>query len=282
LRAIEAKKNILLANKETLVIAGNIIMDAVKKNNVILLPIDSEHSALLQCLTGEKTSDIDRLIITCSGGPFKNMTKEQFGTVTVKDALAHPTWNMGSKITIDSATLMNKGFEVIEAHHLFGIDYSKIDVIVHPQSIIHSMIEYVDGSIKAQLGISDMRLPIHYALNYPLRKPLNLPKLSFHDVKQFTFEDPNVELFPCLQYAIEAGKTGGTLPSVLNASNEILVNEFLQGKVSFSQIPLILKQVLDSHELILEPTIEQILDSDSWARKQTKEILLSKSYLEGK
>ena len=273
LKAIQAKKNIALANKETLVTAGDIIMKEVKKNNVNLMPIDSEHSALFQCLNGEKKEDINRLIITCSGGAFRGRTKEELKDVTVKEALNHPTWNMGGKITIDSATLMNKGFEVIEAHHLYNIPYENIDVIIHPQSIIHSMIEYVDGSIMSQLGIHDMRLPIQYALSYPKRIPNKLPKLCFEEYNSFTFSIPDIETFPCLRYAYDAGKIGGTMPSVINAANEVAVREFLKGRIRFLQIPETIRKAMDTHNLIKNPDIDDIMKADEWAREFTEEEL---------
>src|SRR3989338_6191632 len=219
--AIRAKKNVALANKETLVAAGSIIMDEVKKNNVNLMPIDSEHSAIFQCLNGEKINEVEKITLTCSGGPFKNLTKEQLNNVTKEDALNHPTWNMGNKITIDSATLMNKGFEVIEAYWLYGIDYEKINVVIHPQSIIHSLVEFHDKSVIAQLGMPDMKTPIQYALSYPNRFSNMNKSLNLEEIKSLDFWEPDVERFPCLKYAYEAGNINGTMPCVMNAANEI-------------------------------------------------------------
>jgi 1-deoxy-D-xylulose-5-phosphate reductoisomerase len=274
LKAIQAKKNIALANKETLVTAGKIIMEEVKKNNVNIMPIDSEHSALFQCLLGGKKENIQRLILTCSGGSFRNKTKDELKEVTIKEALNHPTWEMGEKITIDSATLMNKGFEVIEAHHLYGIPYEKIDVIIHPQSIIHSMVEYIDGSIIAQFAISDMRIPIQYALTYPERLKNKLPKLCFEKYNKLTFDKPNIEKFPCLKYAFDAGKIGGTMPAVLNAANEMAVREFLVGKIKFLQIAETIKKAMENHKIIKNPNINEIIKADEWARKFVEEDLI--------
>jgi len=222
--AIKAKKNIALANKEALVAAGSVIMDEVKKNNVKLMPIDSEHSAIFQCLNGENKNEIEKITLTCSGGPFKNLTKEQMEKVTVDDALKHPTWNMGNKITIDSSTLMNKGFEVIEAHWLYGIGYEKIKVVIHPQSIIHSLVEFHDKSVIAQMGLPDMKIPIQYALSYPKRFPNMQKSLNLAEIKNLEFKEPDLDMFPCLKYAYESGEKGGTLPAVMNAANEAAVH----------------------------------------------------------
>jgi len=274
LEAIKKNKNIALANKETLVTAGSIVMDQVKKNNVNLMPIDSEHSAIFQCLNGENKSEANKIIITCSGGAFKNLNLEQMKIVKAKDALKHPTWNMGSKITIDSATLMNKGFEVIEAHWLYNIPYDNIEVVLHPQSIIHSLVEFKDKSIIAQLGIPSMKIPIQYALTYPKRFPNDkLPTLDLIKAKELTFKEPNLELFPCLKYAFEAGSIEGTLPAVMNAANEIAVYAFLDDKISFLDIPKTIKQVMDSHTLIKNPNIDEIMEADKWARKKAQEII---------
>jgi len=234
IEAIKNKKNIALANKETLVTAGSIVMEEVRKNNVNFMPIDSEHSAIFQCINGEQIKDINKITITASGGPFRNYSKEQLENVTVQDALKHPTWNMGNKITIDSATLMNKGFEVIETHWLYGIDYENIDVVIHPQSIVHSMVEFKDHSTLAQMSIPDMKMPIQYALSYPKRFSLKTKKLNLTELKNLNFEKPNFDLFPCLKYAYEAGKIGGTLPAVLNAANEVAVYAFLDNKIKFT------------------------------------------------
>lgn len=274
LEAITKKKNIALANKETLVTAGSIVMSQAKKHRIALMPIDSEHSAIFQCLNGENIAEVNKIIITCSGGAFKNLTLEQMKTVKAKDALKHPTWNMGSKITIDCATLMNKGFEVIEAHWLYNIPYHNIEVVLHPQSIIHSLVEFRDSSIIAQLGIPSMKIPIQYALTYPKRfENTKLPTLNLIEKKELTFKQPDLELFPCLKYAFEAGKTSGTLPAVMNAANEIAVHAFLDDKISFLDIPKTIKQVMDSHSLIKTPDIDEIMKADGWARKKAGELI---------
>jgi len=276
IEAIKNKKNIALANKETLVTAGSIVMEEVRKNDVNLMPIDSEHSAIFQCINGEQIKDINKITITASGGPFKDYLKEQLENVTVQDALKHPTWNMGNKITIDSATLMNKGFEVIETHWLYGIDYEKIKVVIHPQSIIHSMVEFKDGSTLAQLSLPDMKLPIQYALSYPKRLSLNIKKLNLTEIKNLSFEKPNFELFPCLKYAYDAGNIGGTIPSVLNATNEIAVNSFLNNQIKFNEIPIIIKKLINSHNVIKNPNLNQILETDKKTRERTKEMIENK------
>lgn len=268
--AIKAKKNIALANKETLVTAGDIVMKAAKKNKVILMPIDSEHSAIFQCLNGENIKKVRRIIITASGGPFKNHTKKQMKKVQLKDALKHPTWSMGNKITIDSATLMNKGFEVIEAHHLYDMPYEKIDVVVHPQSIIHSLVEFEDRSVMAQLGNPNMKIPIQYALSYPERLPTDIKILDLADIANLTFFKPNLELFPCLKYAFYAGKIGGTLPAVVNAANEIAVSYFLQNKIKFLDIAKTINTMMKKHKVIKNPTLEHILKVDKEVKQETK------------
>nr|WP_330377203.1 1-deoxy-D-xylulose-5-phosphate reductoisomerase [Cellulosilyticum ruminicola] len=268
IRAIEAKKTIALANKETLVTAGELVMKLAKENGVAILPVDSEHSAVFQCLRGNKHKAVEQVVLTASGGPFREYTKEQLENVTVQQALNHPNWKMGSKITIDSATLMNKGLEVIEAKHLFNVAPEQIDVVVHKESIVHSMVEYVDGSTIAQLGMPDMRHPIGYALYYPERTHLDcIAKLKLAEIKNLSFEYPRKDVFPCLQYAYDALKVGGTMPAVLNAANEVVVEAFLNGKISFMQIPQIIHNVMEEHICISSPTLEQILESDAWARK---------------
>src|SRR3989344_3736207 len=234
--AAKNKKNIALANKETLVAAGSVIMNEVKKNNVNLMPIDSEHSAIFQCLNGENINEVEKITLTCSGGPFKNYSKEQLKNVTKEDALKHPTWNMGEKITIDSATLMNKGFEVIEAHWLYNVPYDRIKIVIHPQSIIHSLVEFQHKSVIAQFGLPDMKTPIQYALSYPKRFASNSKPLNLAEIKNLEFREPDFEMFPCLKYAYEAGKAGGTLPAVMNAANEIAVYAFLENKIRFLDI----------------------------------------------
>jgi 1-deoxy-D-xylulose-5-phosphate reductoisomerase len=271
IEAIRNKKNIALANKETLVTAGDIVMKEITKNNVNLMPIDSEHSAISQCLNGENKEEVNKITITCSGGAFKNKTKEQLHEVKAADALKHPTWNMGAKITIDSATLMNKGFEVIEAHHLYNIPYEKIDVVMHPESIIHSLVEFNDNSIIAQLGIPSMKIPIQYALTYPNRiRNNNLPKLNLTQISQLNFKEPNLELFPCLNYAYKVGKQGGTLPAVMNAANEIAVKYFLQDKIAFLDIPKLIKQAIDNHNLIKNPELDEIIQVDKQVKEDTE------------
>lgn len=273
--AIKAKKNIALANKETLVTAGDIVMKAVKKNKVILMPIDSEHSAIFQCLNGENIKKVRRIIITASGGPFKNHTKKQMEKIQLKDALKHPTWTMGAKITIDSATLMNKGFEVIEAHHLYDMPYEKIDVVVHPQSIIHSLVEFEDRSVMAQLGNPNMKIPIQYALSYPERYPTDIKILDLADISNLTFFKPNLELFPCLKYAFYAGKIGGTLPAVVNAANEIAVSYFLQNKIKYLDIAKTINTMMKKHKVIKNPTLEQILNVDKNIKEETEKYIKS-------
>lgn len=271
--AIKNKKNIALANKETLVAAGSIIMDEVKKNNIKLMPIDSEHSAIFQCLNGENIHEVKNITLTCSGGPFKNYTKEQLKNVAVKDALNHPTWSMGSKITIDSATLMNKGFEVIEAHWLYGIDYEKIKIVIHPQSIVHSLVEFQDNSVIAQLGLPDMKIPIQYALSYNKRFKSNSQALDLVKIKSLEFKEPDFEMFPCLKYAYEAGKIGGTLPAVMNAANEIAVHAFLDNKIRFLDIQRLIRKMMDGHELIKNPDLNEILEVDRKTKEETKRII---------
>ncbi len=266
LEAIKSGKKIALANKETLVTAGEIVMKEALKNKVDIIPVDSEHSAIFQGLRCGNREEISRLILTASGGPFRGKNKNDLKNIKVEDALKHPNWSMGRKLTIDSATLMNKGLEVIEAKWLFNVNVEKIEVIVHPQSIIHSMVEYIDGSIIAHLGIPDMRIPIQYALTHPTRIKNQLEKLDFIALKELTFEQPDTEVFPCLQFAYNASKIGGTMPAVLNAANEIVVEMFLNNKISFLEIPEIINEVMDKHILIKNPTLDDILESDKWAR----------------
>lgn len=269
IKAIEAKKKIALANKETLVVAGEIIMPLVDKFKVDLLPVDSEHSAIFQCLVGELSNKVSKIILTASGGPFRTTSKEDLCKVTLAQALKHPNWKMGNKITIDSATLMNKGLEVIEAHWLFGIPADRIDVVVHPQSIIHSMVEFVDGSVKAQLGIPDMKIPIQYALTYPSRSISKFPRVHFPTLGEMTFSEPDRERFPCLQLAFEALNEGGTIPAVMNASNEIAVSKFLKDEISFMDIPHIIGKAMEKHCNKANPSLEEIVEVD----KETRAIL---------
>ncbi len=265
--AIEAGKQIALANKETLVAAGDYVTGLAAKNRVQLLPVDSEHSAIFQCLHGESKSDVRRVILTASGGPFRHLDRVSLAQVTPEMALLHPNWSMGQKITIDSATLMNKGLEVIEAKWLFDVDYDNIDVVVHPQSIIHSMAEYGDGSVLAHLGLPDMRIPIQYALSYPERWFNSLPRLVLTELKGLTFEEPDTLRFPSLALAYQAGREGGTAPAVLNAANEIAVHAFLAGQIKFLEIPLIVEKTLTAHQTYKPSSLEEIIEVDGWARK---------------
>lgn len=270
--AINAGKDIALANKETLVTAGHIIMPLAKEKNVRILPVDSEHSAILQCLTGEDQREVSRIIITASGGPFRGRTREQMKDVSLEDALKHPNWSMGRKITIDSATMVNKGLEVIEAKWLFGLDAEDIKVIVQPQSVIHSMVEFVDGGIMAQLGTPDMRLPIQYAIYYPHRRPLPGERLDFGALKQITFEEPDFENFRGLALAFEALKTGGSMTTVYNAANELAVSRFLNREIGFLDITAMIEDSMKAHEVIENPDIEQILRTE----RETYEYLNSR------
>ena len=270
--AINAGKDIALANKETLVTAGHIIMPLAKEKNVRILPVDSEHSAILQCLTGEDQREVSRIIITASGGPFRGRTREQMKDVSLEDALKHPNWSMGRKITIDSATMVNKGLEVIEAKWLFGLDAEDIKVIVQPQSVIHSMVEFVDGGIMAQLGTPDMRLPIQYAIYYPHRRPLPGERLDFGALKQITFEEPDFENFRGLALAFEALKTGGSMTTVYNAANELAVSRFLNREIGFLDITAMIEDSMKAHEVIENPHIEQILRTE----RETYEYLNSR------
>ena len=270
--AINAGKDIALANKETLVTAGHIIMPLAKEKNVRILPVDSEHSAILQCLTGEDQREVSRIIITASGGPFRGRTREQMKDVSLEDALKHPNWSMGRKITIDSATMVNKGLEVIEAKWLFGLDAEDIKVIVQPQSVIHSMVEFVDGGIMAQLGTPDMRLPIQYAIYYPHRRPLPGERLDFGALKQITFEEPDFENFRGLALAFEALKTGGSMTTVYNAANELAVSRFLNREIGFLDITAMIEDSMKAHKVIENPDIEQILRTE----RETYEYLNSR------
>ncbi len=267
LAALRAGKNIALANKESLVSAGEIITGEARKNGARILPVDSEHSAIWQCLSGEN-QEAARIILTASGGPFRRLSPEQLKEVTVAQALQHPSWQMGKKVTVDSATLMNKGLEVIEAHWLFHMPYDRIDVLIHPQSIIHSMVEFIDGSIKAQLSYPDMRLPIQYALSYTerLANP-QLPRVDWNEVKSLDFEPPDYAKFPCLRLAIEAGKRGGTYPAVLCAADEVAVELFLDGRIGFADIASSIERTLEQHRSISNPGLEEIEAADNWARE---------------
>lgn len=267
--AIEARKDIALANKETLVVAGELVMNKAKENNVKILPVDSEHSAIFQSLSGYKNKDINKIILTASGGPFRGKNLEDLKDVTVKEALKHPKWNMGQKISIDSASLMNKGLEVIEAHFLFDTDYDNIEVVVHPQSIIHSMVEYKDASIIAQMGTPDMRLPIQYALNYPERKGMIAKPLNFYEVGSLTFEKPDLDTFKCLKFAYDAGKIGGLAPTILNGANEEAVALLLEEKIKFLQIAEIIEECMNvfKENYYDKLTLENIVELDKKVRK---------------
>jgi 1-deoxy-D-xylulose-5-phosphate reductoisomerase len=285
LAAIEAGKNIALANKETLVAAGHIVMQEVKEHNVSLLPVDSEHSAIFQSLRGgyhpclsftEKgrgSSEVKKLILTASGGPFRGKTREELKSVTLAQCLKHPNWSMGKKVTIDSSTLANKGLEVIEAHWLFNMPYHKIEVVIHPQSIVHSLVEFEDGAVIAQLGIPDMKLPIQYALSYPQRYACSFGQLNLIQCGNLTFEAPDREAFPSLQTAIDCGRTGGSLPCAFNAANEECVTAFLNGEIAYLDIPDIVKRVVDTHVMIPNPCLEEIEETDRGVRVKTRELI---------
>ncbi|MDU1411582.1 MAG: 1-deoxy-D-xylulose-5-phosphate reductoisomerase [Clostridium sp.] len=274
IKAIEAKKNIALANKETLVVAGDIVKTAAKKNNVKIVPVDSEHGAIFQCLQGNNRNEVNKIILTASGGPFRGKTRDDLKEITPKEALKHPKWNMGRKISIDSSTLVNKGLEVIEAHYLFDVDYEDIEVVVHPQSIIHSMVEYKDNSIIAQLGSTDMRLPIQYALTYPVRKKAVANPLDFRTLKELTFEQPDMETFRCLKLAYKAGKLGGNMTAIYNGANEIAVDLFLNNKIKYLQIEEIIEDCMNKFEHVKNPNLEEVLNID----KEVREYVL-KRYL---
>ena len=275
LSAIRAGKDVALANKETLVMAGALVMGEVQKYQVTLLPVDSEHNAIFQALEGHRREDLKRILLTASGGPFLNVPKEMLESVTPAQALAHPNWEMGAKITIDSATMMNKGLEVIEAKWLFDVPVEKIDVHIHPQSIVHSMVEYVDGSVLAQLGMPDMRVPIAYALAYPQRLKLDLPTLDLFSLQTLTFQEPDLSRFPCLDLAFKACKAGGTMPAVLNASNEVAVQAFLDNRIPFLGIARLVDKVMQEHELVPATELQAILAADTWARTRAEEIINS-------
>lgn len=268
LQAIKAKKDVALANKEVLVMAGELVMAEVKAQGTKLLPIDSEHSAIFQCLERGGRRYLKRIILTASGGPFRTRPRESFAQITPEEALSHPTWNMGRKITVDSATLMNKGLEIIEAKWLFDLDVKEIEVVVHPQSIIHSLVEYVDGSVLAQLSVTDMRLPILYALAYPERLESPLPSLNLTSLSALTFEPLDLEKFPCLGYAYRAVEAGGTLPAVLNAANEVAVHLFLERKVGFDEIPVLIRKAMDEHGWRPVRSLADVLEADREVRQR--------------
>lgn len=271
LAAIEAGRHLALANKEVLVCGGHLVMPAVRRAGVHLLPVDSEHNAIQQCLEGSPEAEVRRLILTCSGGPFRCANSEEIENAGPERTLNHPTWDMGQKITVDSATLMNKGLEVIEAHHLFGVPYDRIEVVIHPQSTIHSMAEFVDGSIIAQLGQTDMRLPIQYALTWPARLPTQTEMIDFAKLGSLTFESPDLERFPCLRMAYEAGRAGGSAPAVLNAANEVAVDLHLEGRIPCGGIPRIVEEVLGEHTVEEKPDLDRLRHWDAWAREKAAE-----------
>jgi 1-deoxy-D-xylulose-5-phosphate reductoisomerase len=273
LAAIEAGKDIALANKETLVMAGDIVMEKIAEKGVRLLPVDSEHSAIFQSISGNRRVDVEKIFLTASGGPFLNKPGSEFCNIELRDALRHPNWQMGKKISIDSATMMNKGLEIIEARHLFNISQEKIEVVIHPQSIVHSMVGYKDGSVIAQLGVPDMKGAIAYALSHPERLDIRQPMPDFFQISALTFEQPDMERFPCLRLAQSACKTGKTLPAVLNAANEMVVQGFMDGRLGFVDIPRVIEKTMEKHTPVDNPTLADILQSDSWAR-ETSAILI--------
>ena len=273
LAAIEAGKNIALANKETLVMAGEIVIKRAARNRVKIIPIDSEHSAIFQCIAGNRRQDLDKILLTASGGPFLNRPENEFVKIKPQDALNHPTWQMGKKVSVDSATLMNKGLEVIEAKCLFGVSQEMIEVLIHPQSVIHSMVSFKDGAVMAQLGIPDMKGAIAYALSYPERLALEQPLPDFAGIGVLTFEHPDLNKFPCLDLAYTACKTGGTLPAVLNAANEMAVQAFLKQRIPFVKIPEIIGKTMEKHTVVTDPAFDDILESDRWAREQARNLI---------
>lgn len=273
LAAIQAGKTIGLANKETLVMGGAIVMEEAKKAGVDILPIDSEHSAIHQCLHRENPSQVRRIILTASGGPFRDWPREKIEDATREEALNHPNWSMGAKITVDSASMMNKGLEVIEAHWLFGLSYDQIDVLIHPESIIHSLVEFVDGALLAELGTPDMKVPIQYALSNPERLPLRTDPLDLVKLGALHFREPDLKRFPCLQMAYDAGQAGGTLPTVLNGANEVAVERFLQGGSPFPMIEEVVGEALSRHKVVRDPNLEELFEADRWARETARQCL---------
>ncbi|MDO9534085.1 MAG: 1-deoxy-D-xylulose-5-phosphate reductoisomerase [Bacillota bacterium] len=270
LAALKENKKVALANKEALVVGGELIMAEARSKNITILPIDSEHSAIFQCLQSGHTDEVNKIILTASGGPFLGWEKERLAAVTPAQALKHPNWEMGAKITIDSATLMNKGFEVIEAHWLFNLDFKQIEVVIHPESIVHSMVEFKDGSTIAQMGLPDMLLPIQYALSYPKRWENKFPRLQWKKSHVLNFIPPDRNNFPCLYYAYNAGEIGGTMPAVLNAANEVAVEQFLKGSISFLHISALLDEIMKKHNVKLNPSLQDVAAADNWAREETR------------
>jgi len=271
--AVSAGKDIALANKETLVMAGDLVMKTASDTGARILPVDSEHSAIFQCLSGNRSQDVAKIILTASGGPFLRMEAASFDAITPADALAHPVWNMGNKISIDSATLMNKGLEVIEAMHLFDVKPEKIEVLVHPQSIVHSMVVFADGAVMAQLGVPDMKGAIGHALSYPKRLFVGLTAPDFAAIGSLTFEKPDLDRFPCLSLAYNAARTGGTAPCVLNAANEVAVNAFLKQSIKFTAIPALIEDTLAEHHVVSNPGMDEILEADRWARNHAESLV---------
>jgi len=279
LNAIRAGKQIALANKETLVVAGEIITHEAVKNKVSIYPVDSEHSAIFQCLAGEHMNEIEKIVLTASGGPFRGFSKEQLGRVTTADALKHPNWSMGNKITIDSASMMNKGFEVIEAKWLFDLTPEQIDVVVHPQSIVHSLVQFRDGSLKAQMGLPDMKIPIQYALHFPQRLPSSYKRFSFLDYPSLTFEQADTKIFRNLALAFEALNQGGNMPCILNAANEVVVQAFLKGKISFISMPDIIGESMQRMSLVKKPVLDDYIQTDKETRLLTASLIRKESYI---
>lgn len=273
MEAIKSKKNIALANKETLVVGGKFVIEEARKNGVSILPVDSEHGAIFQCLQGNEKKQLKKLLLTASGGPFRGKSFKDIERSTLKEALSHPKWNMGKKISVDSATLMNKGLEVIEAHYLFDVDYENIQVVVHPESVIHSMVEYKDNSVMAQMAVPDMRLPIQYALNYPNRESGVVEQLDFYKIAKLTFEKPDLNTFKCLRLAYEAGKKGGNLPVILNAANEIAVNSFIEGKITFGCIGDIIENALSHFKYQENIKLDDVYTIDNCVRRYVSEII---------
>ncbi|MBP9855493.1 MAG: 1-deoxy-D-xylulose-5-phosphate reductoisomerase [Candidatus Omnitrophica bacterium] len=276
LSAVRHGKTVAPANKEALVIAGDIIMSEARRHKAVIIPVDSEQSAIFQCLQGQNRQELKKVWLTASGGTLRKIDSSKFDRLTVQEVLAHPRWKMGKKITVDSATLMNKGFEIIEAMRLFNLRADQIEVIIHPEAVIHSMVEFIDGSIMAQLGVTDMRLPIQYALTYPERLNVGLKNMDFYQLKSLNFEKPNYKKFPALSLAIHVAKTGGTLPSVLNAADEEVVEAYLNGKIKFTEIPKIIEKLITKHKVISNPKLNQILEADQWARVETRKVIHKK------
>ena len=277
-KAIEAGKNLALANKETLVSAGELIINAARKNGISIYPIDSEHSAIFQCMEGNRGNPVKRILLTASGGPFRGRTRESLKNVTAEEALCHPTWSMGRKITIDSATMMNKGLEVIEAKWLFGVPTDRIEILVHPQSIVHSAVEFMDNAVLAQLGMPDMRIPIAYALTYPERPANDFKRLDFSVINNLTFEKPDMETFTALKLAYRAAETGGTMPAVMNGANEAAVERFLKGEAGFLDIPEIIEKTMNAYTVKYGYTLEDVLDADAWARGYAGSLIEVRSF----